>query len=404
MAGGGKFTSLRGGRPLSTLLIGETLWETAWLNVLEARHFEPVGPSPEHCFPWLAPEKFIKAKTGRSVSSEKMAPVHVYWGMPRRVLLQPEQLQSPVSCGICGQECRATCVRKFLDATMGMSYYHGDGKKKKPSWIRPLHPLSPYEMSKGYPSALHPPAGGLTYRHWLGLVYVDGDSNRQPATVIQRFLAERDDLRLWAYGYEMASANARYWHESIIPLVAIPAEVHEVYRHQVTTLVRAAQYASGALILALLRTAHGEVKTDTQGVVLWKPPKHLRSFDKGGVEQGDELAAREKKAWWEEARLSFWQTTEPAFLAALHKLGDLSSQSVEVNLAEDVRGFLRLVEARSTEIFDRMVEAGSIGVVDSRRVSLARQDMLRTIRGLARRFDCHNRTGGENDAEVAERT
>ncbi len=380
--GGGKFTSLRGGGPLSTVLLGDTLWETVWLNVLEAREFEARKRAPEYSFPWLAPEKFIKAKKGRAVTSEEMAPIHVYWGMPRRVLLQVESSEFPKTCWICGAE-SPIYVRKFLDATLGISYYLGDGNNKKPSWIHPLHPLSPYDTTKDYPSAAHPPPGGITYRHWLGVIYADGDSRRQPATSVSRFLSHHDDLRLWAYGYEMVSMNARRWHESVMPILAAPDGLEETYGYHTSNVIRAAQHASGALVLALVRSAYGKAEVDPRGGIKWGVPKRLGAFRKSGIEDCDDIAARAENAWLEQARLSFWQATEPIFFTILGQLRGLLQEGIDA--AACLRGWLRAIEDVATQIYDDLAEAGSVEVVDPRRVALARQEMRRALSGLSKR-------------------
>jgi CRISPR system Cascade subunit CasA len=56
--GQGHRAGLRGGGPLTTVILGQTLWETTWLNVLEMnKFFSHSGNSPkskeEDKFPWL---------------------------------------------------------------------------------------------------------------------------------------------------------------------------------------------------------------------------------------------------------------------------------------------------------------------------------------------------------------
>ena len=96
-AGGqGHRTGLRGGGPLTTLIMGDTLWQTAWLNVLESAAFlahsgDPGKTEPSHHFPWLAPTRTSE----KGSTTEKTTPLDVhpdqhFWAMPRRIWLLNE--------------------------------------------------------------------------------------------------------------------------------------------------------------------------------------------------------------------------------------------------------------------------------------------------------------------------
>jgi CRISPR system Cascade subunit CasA len=82
--GAGNRTGLRGGGPLTTLVVpGDrpALWHTLWANV-------PCGARPPaaelpRVFPWLAPT--ILSEGAHVVTPETAHPLQCWWGMPRRI-------------------------------------------------------------------------------------------------------------------------------------------------------------------------------------------------------------------------------------------------------------------------------------------------------------------------------
>ncbi|MCF6303040.1 MAG: type I-E CRISPR-associated protein Cse1/CasA, partial [Devosiaceae bacterium] len=87
--GAGHRTSIRGGGPMTTLLVPDslqdesknTLWHLVWLNVLPKREFERLCANPEKTdkiaiFPWLGPTR-TSDKTGRDTTPEDVHPLQV---------------------------------------------------------------------------------------------------------------------------------------------------------------------------------------------------------------------------------------------------------------------------------------------------------------------------------------
>ena len=112
--GAGHRTSLRGGGPLTTLVVashgdyGDTLWGRLWPNVeseeqISARATEAVASNgPEAIFPWLVPTRTSNRKDGgRPTTPTDVHPLQVYWGMPRRIRLLFEDAQNRL-CGVTG--------------------------------------------------------------------------------------------------------------------------------------------------------------------------------------------------------------------------------------------------------------------------------------------------------------
>ena len=249
--GEGKFTSLRGGGPLSTVILGKTLWQTIWVNTLKRPEFEDTkNLSLEYTFPWLKPEKFIETNTKTSISSDGMNPLHVYWNMPRRISLELKDSSDHEKCVLCGNFCSAH-ISHFYDATSGMHYSSGKGSNKLSTWIKPLHPLTPYSFDKKGRPFPRIQREDITYRHWLGLIQKDKGKNQVPAYVTHVYYKEDraqclsgDSLRLWAFGYDMDKMKARCWYESTMPLLPLGKEIREEYEQHIANLIIAASATS----------------------------------------------------------------------------------------------------------------------------------------------------------------
>ncbi|MHB8249672.1 MAG: type I-E CRISPR-associated protein Cse1/CasA, partial [Acidithiobacillus sp.] len=72
--GKGYRTGLRGGGPLTTLVLGKTLWETCWLNIIDtaARHQGDEGGKKDgeaDRFPWLALTRISEAKPPAGITT-----------------------------------------------------------------------------------------------------------------------------------------------------------------------------------------------------------------------------------------------------------------------------------------------------------------------------------------------
>ncbi|MBW1672902.1 MAG: type I-E CRISPR-associated protein Cse1/CasA [Deltaproteobacteria bacterium] len=381
--GGGKFTSLRGGGPLSTIVVENTLWKTLWLNVMEMSYFYSNKNYPiEHTFPWLQPGKFIRSKKGRAITSEEMDPLHVYWGMPRRVFFDIKYGEIEKQCFVCG--CMTNKYSgNYKDLTMGISYFVGSGKNKKPSWVYPLHPLSPYFIDKdGTPAAIHPQSGGIGYRHWLGLVQSDkgNKGKRKPASVIEHFILERRrDLRMWAFGYDMDNMKARCWYDSTMPLFFINDNFQEEYENRISCMVKASKWVCGALLLGCLRASYFEPTVNKSNNVLWKVPKTWKKFGKKTEEDIEGLTIKEKKALLEQIRSSFWQSTEGDFFECLSKLRDALNRGDDV--VPILEGWHKCLSSRGETIFNDVSQIGAFDAANPKRIALAWRDLKKSIYG-----------------------
>ncbi len=289
--GNGHYTSLRGGGPLTTLIVAtpvRSLWHTVWLNVRERASFlgncgDASKTAPHFIFPWLADMHSIQAAGGKTAPIQ-VHPAHVFWGMPRRIRLDQDNTVNG-HCDTCGRESEKLLTR-YITKPKGLDYKGG--------W---KHPLSPYYESKPEEwLPMHPQPGGLGYKLWLGWVLgMQGDKKKiQPASQVSHVLDSRrlkGQFRLWVFGYDMDNMKARCWYESTFPLYGLTernAEGRKLVQSEIAKWIDAADHAA-FLLRSAVRSA-------------W--------FSDGAEVKGD----------WGFIDAAFWSRTEVAFYSFLREL------------------------------------------------------------------------------------
>ena len=218
--GAGHRTSLRGGGPMTTLVVaehgqGQTLWGRLWPNVetqeeIGRRATEVLRPRDDALvFPWLAATRTSQKNGGKSTSQPDVHPLQAYWGMPRRIRLQFEDADGR-RCSLTNTE-DAVVVAQYRTKNYGANYVSESFN----------HPLSPYYRQREGKARLpvHPKPGGITYRLWPGLVCRTGDGLGDPAQVVRHW-RDKDggDARVMAFGYDMDNMKARAWVEGEMPV------------------------------------------------------------------------------------------------------------------------------------------------------------------------------------------
>ncbi|WP_022660214.1 type I-E CRISPR-associated protein Cse1/CasA [Paucidesulfovibrio longus] len=263
--GKGHRTSLRGGGPLSTLVEGGTLWEKVWRNVLPQNasvHEVAAAPGPDGLagavYPWGAPTR--TSEKGEETHPGDVHPLHAYWGMPRRILLIPDEEAGPVQCDLCAASSR-TVVRRYVTRPSGYNYGG--------TW---RHPLTPYRH-QGQDKDAYSVKGMANiagYSHWLGVVYGQFDDRTRDGKGIARaacvanamelfddpetreLLAEPEfGLTVRASGFDMDNMKARQWCESEFPAYHVPEERLADFRLAVDMFVAAADQVRRNLVGAL---------------------------------------------------------------------------------------------------------------------------------------------------------
>lgn len=320
--GRGIRTSVRGGGPLTTLLVpahdDATLWQRLWLNVLpsdELNHPAPVDWGD--VLPWLKPTRTSDAQGVGDTPPEMAHPLQAYWGMPRRLRLDASTCTQG-ECSVCG----ASGVRLFQHYRTR----HG-GVNYTGNW---QHPLSPYNLDPKHekpPLAVKGQRGGIGYRHWLGLALGRADGQPQAAKVVASTFDRRLNLplRLWCQGYDMDNMKARCWYDSLLPLHAVPPEQQAALARCLNQFLDVATESAKAL--------SGHVKA-----ACFKRPAD--AVTDPAVPQ------------------SFWQRTEAGFYASLDELvsvlssGSLDPDDVDHRIAPVARQWLLLTRRSALSLFD----------------------------------------------------
>lgn len=356
--GAGHRTSLRGGGPLTTLIVvdrlegaGPTLWTCLWPNVLTHRQIDTLRVErreTDHAsiFPWLARTR-VSEKGGGPTFPVDADPLQMYWGMPRRIRLDFADGDGE-SCGLCGA-LDERVVRSFRTRPRGVNY--------EGAW---RHPLSPYVEQKTGPALpRHAGPGGISYRHWLGLVQEprDGKDGRRPAQVVTLFRTTRAPYlseakhRLVAFGYDMDTMKPRCWYESEMPLLRLPedGDLRERFEAGTEQLVRAADEAARAATWAVKRAL----------------------FDNPADAAGDFGVIGER----------FWRDTEAAFHRTLDVLLEALNRDLDDHDSDlPARQAWHKALARAAfAIFDDLVEVETQGAVDFARAVKARRGLASAL-------------------------
>lgn len=330
-AGGqGHRTGLRGGGPLTTLVLphdaGAPLWKKLWLNVLSREKFPCDEPDlhSSAVFPWLGPTKESKQK-GTEVFAKDVHPLHMYWAMPRRIRLEVQQ--GSAVCDLDGTECQ-----QFVSSYRTQNY----GYNYSGSWWHPLthyrtNPKKPDEdnlSTKGQP-------GGVSYKYWQALTLLDDDEGSIPAKVVTAYSTDRDTLlggrsgeyqRLWAFGYDMDNMKARGWYSTELPLFNLNTRQREkLLKHvkSVQLLASEAVWQCRTQIKSAWFSHPGDVKGDTSFI-----------------------------------DLQFWQRTEQAFYHTIAAM--LADDNCSEPLTpEAALSWLLALKRTAIDLFDELVLSGN---------------------------------------------
>ena len=346
--GQGHRTSLRGGGPLTTLVVLDTnsdwpderqLWQNLWLNVLDKDRFwrehDQSGNQPHDIFPWLA--KTRTSEKGETITPANANFLQMYWGMPRRIRIQRDSLESGV-CDLCGAEA-PRLIKNYRTKPHGANYE---------DW---RHHLSPYYCKKNKNGKQIPPRlkeGDISYQHWLD--YAEGTENRRPAKVISRYreLQERwkDQFRLRAFGYEMDKMKARCYYDKTFPLFMTSKEMREDFFKRVHSVTEASAEFSKYFMHAV-KDAWFREKSD-------KRKKDMPSLKK-----------------------IFYQKTEKKFFDLLKKAPDkIKAKKAKEEILHEWHGVLKKAVLN---LFDHWAERGDIEFADAKRIVQAKQKLKESI-------------------------
>lgn len=350
--GNGHRTGLRGGGPLTTLVLapaGGHLWHDLWMNVRDRPAFLAQGgdadkTDAQRSFPWLGPITLLQAKTGE-LAQAQIHPSHLYWAMPRRIRLETGA-HLAASCDNCGR-LSEELISRYSTKNHGLNY--------KGDWS---HPLSPYRNTEDGCTSVHPQPDGLGYKHWLGWVLgiaTEGHTTRAASIVDRALLLPHrltgGQLRLWAFGFDMNKAKPRCWYESTLPLYSL-ADCDRDTRQGVQAEV-ARWLAAAELAGMYLRNAVKDAwfSADARG-------------DFGHIDA------------------TFWGTTEPPFYRHLQTLIEAARSGAEHPALAVRQAWHATLVRTALRLFDQaFVGTGAIERQNPRRTALAHKQLGRNLHG-----------------------
>jgi len=345
-AGGrGHRTSLRGGGPLTTFVMGRTLWETIWLNVLPPHVMNRFGNAKKtgmaDIFPWMG---HIRTSTNNETTTPRQAsPLQMFWGMPRRIQLTFEDHTDAAECDLCG--CRVhTTVSRYTDKSYGTHYSSG--------WHHTLSPGTTDPKTGSVRPRLGQP-GGFSYRDVPGFIgnCTEREITRRPAVAVQVFREEREPyladipgfpFRLLVFGYDMDKMKVRGWQEGSFPLICVGNGIRSAYDAEVSGLVKTAD-----LIAFNVRV----------------------SVKKALVMPGATAAGN-----FSAIDAEFWQDTGPEFYRVVKDVQETlkKGQSLrDLNLQ-----WLAFLTREGMLLFDRYVQPGMIPAGNPGRIARAQKNFL----------------------------
>lgn len=366
--GPGKLTSVRGGGPLTTLVVpgsheGEVqLWNKLWANVPIGK---PVSAAERlKVFPWLAPTR-QGAKGGIKTTPLHVHDLQAFFGLPRRVRLVFEPNLSRMSCALLGIV-DDVIVRNFADRPKGTDYEAWDKK----------HPLSPYYKPKPKePEFLpvHLQSSRIGYRDWLAITLGSENGARVSAACVDQFKRYGSDLlgdkeshrntRLLAAGYAMDSMKALDFGEALLPLIfASTPDGNGRLSELAEAMVSAANSVAYQLTSSVKLGLYGErSKASSDSAVL------------GPV------------------RDRFWSETETGFYDVLRSTADRVDIPGEewINRKEDVhaalaKAWLAVLRRRALDIFDDSVPIDSADADRIEDIVNARKFLVLALEGYGK--------------------
>lgn len=325
--GQGHRTGLRGGGPLTTLVVSDdpaqSLFHKLWLNILP----QEGGISlPAHydaaVFPWLAPTRTSEKKGSEIyLHDDGIHPLQQYWGMPRRIrLLAGDEGR----CDLSAEEEKVT-IASYRTKNYGMNY--------SGTWS---HPLTPYRFDPKKPEQEHYSAkgqpGGIGYSQWHQFLFNNPDHGSVPAAVVERLGVNQDLLRelglshhlsVWVFGFDMDNMKARSWHEARMPFLAMDKSLVPLFVQEVVGHVEAA----GNVRLALRRACKNA----------W--------FGEDGDARGDLSFIDEQ----------FWTATESAFFDLVAALKTAIESGQQILPQEPFERWISSLRNAALQIFDGLV-------------------------------------------------
>jgi CRISPR system Cascade subunit CasA len=262
-AGGrGNRTSLRGGGPLTTLVVPgtddrrePTLWRRLWTNVPSG--FAASADDLPSVFPWLQVTR--TSENGEVTTPEHVHRAQAFFGMPRRIRLLFAENAEGRACDLLG----------IVDDVVVTGYVMRPWGTNYKGWSR-AHPLSPYYKQRPADPEflpLHLQSSRIGYRDWLGMVIETPDGLRVPAQCLDAFRERAEELeqqavhrdaRFLVAGYGMDNMKPLDFAEALLPLIiSTNAGANVAIKDLARSWVKAADLIANQLGSAVKRALYG---------------------------------------------------------------------------------------------------------------------------------------------------
>lgn len=362
--GGGHRDPLRGGGPLTTLILPirtdgtpSTLWQIVWSNVICSDDGIPREEDLPRIFPWLAPT--LTSEKGTSELHEKdpkAHPLQAFFGMPHRIRLNYQVNKQNTPCDLTG----------YYDEVI-ISFY--ERKKHGVNYGHWQHPLTPYHLKKNEISSYKAEILSLSFPNWaeisLKQTARSGDKNKG---IIAKNIRQFQDLRrslsipdlknqlpqakLLVSGWAMNKAKPRLYilSEEPIHLHQNPAAQQELEKFAIK-LVEAGKVACDELVNAIKDALK---------------PKNNKKF-------------KFKKQFIETIRTSFFSATNSSFHEGLGNA--LNIDPTEMTAREPIAARWReVLEAAALTLFDSYVNQDFRDPERARPVVKARSSLKRNLK------------------------
>ncbi len=332
--GSGHFTGLRGGGPVTTIIAGVTLWEAVWFNVLDVNEFNGIANCLKNdnkdLFPWMGETRKGNIQI---TTTQDINPAQIYWPMPRRIRLVFQHNES--ICVLCGQE-----TKNFVDAYYSKTYgvkYKGVAHPLTPTYIKDNEVLSKHQRE------------AVGYKFWSSYVYGDSDEQSSPAKIVRTAMVRCiDNIRMYAFGYNMDKNKPKCWYEGVMPVVFIENETQwKHYNSEIAKLIRAADTVSGYLSKAVVKSLNAGV--------------------------------------FNIVRQRFWQETETEFYRQIAFLrGEIMQDKDGLEVRQK---WYEELKKKAEAIFDDMSQAEMIEDVNAERVTRAHNELRKNLYGKKLKID-----------------
>jgi CRISPR system Cascade subunit CasA len=341
--GRGNLTSIRGGGPLTTLVLPPrepSLWRLVWANTPRRR--QPMPADLSLVFPWLAPTR--TADRFPATTPAATHPLQAFWGMPRRIRLDFADNIAGLPCSLTGA----------IDEVIVTGWRQRPNGVKYAFWEHPLSPAYKDAKTNAW-LPVHGQPGGIGYRHWVAIALPDTTGTRRPARCVDdwrqrsaEFPPEQVRPRLLAAGYDMDNMKARAFVESEMPLPGGNPAAAEIVAEVARRLVEAAGIAASALRTSVRQARYNR---DT-------------SLDSASLAVVYE---------------SFWTATQDRFFALL---SNNAADGWEAALGALAAPWRTALKATALRLFDEAAPLDpSAASCDPKRIVEARRNLFGTLEG-----------------------